>query len=70
MIPDRGTQPRGIADLRRLERARDLLAARARVDRTRLAIFAAGGFGADLRDEASRRSDVILVDLERLYRGD
>ncbi len=65
-----GTQPRGIADLRRLERARDLLAARARVDRTRLAIFAAGGFGADLRDEASRRSDVVLVDLDRLYRGD
>ncbi len=65
-----GAQPRGIADLRRLERARDLLAARARVDRTRLAIFAAGGFGADLRDEASRRPDVVLVDLDRLYRGD
>lgn len=65
-----GPGPRGVADLVRLERARELLAARARVDRTRLAIFAAGGFTADLRAEAIRRSDVVLVDLERLYAGD
>ncbi len=45
-------------------------AGRARVERTRLAIFAAGGFTADLQDEATRRSDVVLVDLERLYAGD
>ncbi len=45
-------------------------AGRARVERTRLAIFAAGGLTADLQDEATRRSDVVLVDLERLYAGD
>ncbi len=28
------------------------------------------GFTADLQDEATRRSDVVLVDLERLYAGD
>jgi hypothetical protein len=65
-----GPDPRGMADLHRLERARELLARRARVERTRLAIFAAGGFSADLQNEAIRRSDVVLVDLERLYAGD
>jgi hypothetical protein len=65
-----GPDPRGMADLHRLERARELLAGRARVERTRLAIFAAGGFSADLQAEATRRSDVVLVDLERLYAGD
>jgi len=65
-----GSDPRGIADLQRLERARGLLAGRTRVERTRLAIFAVGGFTADLQDEAARRSDVVLVDLERLYAGD
>lgn len=65
-----GSDPRGIADLYRLERARGLLAGRARVERTRLAIFAAGGFTKDLQDEATRRADVVLVDLARLYAGD
>jgi hypothetical protein len=65
-----GPSPRGLGDLRRLERARELLAGRAHVERTRLAIFAAGGFSGDLKDEARRRSDVVLVDLERLYAGD
>lgn len=65
-----GSEPRGMADLHRLERARVLLAARARVERTRLAIFAAGGFTPDLQAEAARRSDVVLVDLDRLYAGD
>jgi DNA-binding MarR family transcriptional regulator len=65
-----GPDPRGMADLHRLERARELLAGRARMERTRLAIFAAGGFSADLQDAATRRSDVVLVDLERLYAGD
>ncbi len=65
-----GLDPRGMADLHRLERARELLAGRAHVGRTRLAIFAAGGFSADLQVEATRRSDVALIDLERLYAGD
>jgi hypothetical protein len=41
-----------------------------RTERTRLAIFAVGGFTADLRNEAARPSEVVLVDLERLYAGD
>ena len=65
-----GPDPRGMADLHRLQRARELLAGRARVERARLAIFAAGGFTADLQAEAARRSDVVLVDLERLYAGE
>jgi AAA+ ATPase superfamily predicted ATPase len=65
-----GPDPRGLGDLRRLERAKELLAGRAHVERTRLAIFAAGGFTADLQNEATRRSDVELIDLERLYAGD
>jgi DNA-binding MarR family transcriptional regulator len=65
-----GPDRRGMADLHRLERARELLAGRARVEGTRLAIFAAGGFTADLEAEARGRSDVVLVDLERLYAGD
>ncbi|HSV94217.1 MAG TPA: hypothetical protein VLH81_14130 [Desulfobacterales bacterium] len=65
-----GPEPRGMADLRRLERARQLLSGRARVDRTRLALFAVGGFTGDLQREVARRSDVVLVDLERLYGGD
>jgi uncharacterized protein len=65
-----GPDPRGIAELRRLEMAKELLSGRARTERTRLAIFSAGGFSADLRSEAGRRSDVVLVDLERLYAGD
>jgi hypothetical protein len=28
------------------------------------------GFTAGLHDEAARRPDVVLVDLERLYSGD
>lgn len=65
-----GPDRRGIAELRRLEPAKELLAGRARTERTRLAVFAAGGFTADLRSEAARRSDAVLVDLERLYAGD
>lgn len=65
-----GPDPRGLADLHRLERAKELLAGRARAERARLAIFAVGGFTTDLQDEAARRSDVVLVDLERLYAGD
>ncbi|MBA3876834.1 MAG: hypothetical protein C0498_07840 [Anaerolinea sp.] len=65
-----GPDPRGLSDLKRLELARRLLAVRARVEKTRLAIFTTGGFTADLRAEATRRSDVVLVDLERLYAGE
>lgn len=60
---------RGIDDLRRLERARHLLQGRADVSEARLAIVALSGFDRELRAEAARRHDVVLVDLDRLYHG-
>jgi hypothetical protein len=35
-----------------------------------LALFSAGRFAPEVRREAGRRSNVELVDLERLYAGD
>jgi hypothetical protein len=62
--------PRGTGDLRRLERARELLVGRG-VDaaRARLLLFARSGFDRDLEAAARSRSDVELVDLERLWTG-
>jgi len=57
--------------LERLTRARDLLrdhpSARAG-DRTRLALFSGAGFSDELRRLAARSPEIVLVDLERLYR--
>ncbi|HLE85545.1 MAG TPA: ATP-binding protein, partial [Thermoanaerobaculia bacterium] len=60
-----------MADLARLRRARELLAERAVADvgRCRLACFSGAGFTRELRS-AERAGEVVLVDLERLYRGD
>jgi hypothetical protein len=65
-------RPRTVADLGRLERAAELLAAtdRAEVTGARLALFGRGGFDRELVALARRRGDVVLVDLERLYGGD
>lgn len=62
-------RPRGLDDLRRLERARALLAAsdRADVSHARLALFGRRGFTPDLRRTAGARRDLVLVDLERMY---
>src|SRR5262249_52901358 len=58
-----------LAELHRLDHLRALLPA-ARVDAPpRLVLFSRSGFAADLSAEAGRRSDVELVDLERLYQG-
>ncbi len=64
-----GTTAPGVGDLRRLERARDLLRGRADVADARLAIVGLGGFDRELRAEEKRRHDVVLVDLDRLYHG-
>ena len=61
---------RTTADLRKLERGRDLLAERADVTDARLLLFARGGFGPELLSEAASRQDVELIDLDRLYAGD
>jgi hypothetical protein len=66
-----GSEQAGMAVLARLERARDLLAARAAVATdVKLAVFSASGFDRTLLAAARRRSDVELVDLERLYTGE
>lgn len=52
--------------LNRLERAREALGTQAR--EARLLLFGSD-FAADVRRAADQRSDVELVDLERLYGG-
>ncbi|WP_147243133.1 ATP-binding protein [Acidipropionibacterium virtanenii] len=62
--------PRKVVDLHRLERIRDLLIGRGyRAGDARLLVFGRSGFDAELADAARRRSDVELVDLERLGSG-
>lgn len=65
-----GDAERTLDDLRRLDRLRALLAARANVSRTKLLLFGRSGFAPDVVEAAHMRSDVELVDLERLYEGD
>jgi AAA+ ATPase superfamily predicted ATPase len=65
-----GMGRRGTSDLTRLEHLRDALAGRAATDATRLLLFSRGGFTRDVEANARRRSDLELVDLERLYTGD
>lgn len=62
---------RGLADLTRLERARDLLVTRG-VDATdaTLLLFGRSGFDPALTAAATGRDDVVLVDLERLWTGE
>ena len=65
-----GSTKRGIADLRRLERGRALVAERADAFGTRLLLFSRAGFEPDLVSEARARRDVELIDLARLYTGE
>jgi uncharacterized protein len=61
----------GIAQLERLDAAAERIGAPgpARREIRRLLVSAAG-FTAELQREADRRPDVVLVDVDRLYRGD
>ena len=61
----------GPAQLDRLERIRRAIEAQGRADvgLVRYALFSAAGFDSDLRRRVSRRGDVELVDLGRLYTG-
>ncbi len=62
---------RTIADLRRLERIRELVAVRHTSARAAgLLLFSASGFDRNLNAEAHARGDVELIDLERMYTGD
>lgn len=59
---------RGVADLQRLERIRDLLSEQGYdTSGVTLALFSLYGFHADVREVAKQRRDVLLVDLETLY---
>ncbi|MGH9103660.1 MAG: ATP-binding protein, partial [Acidimicrobiales bacterium] len=64
------TVPPRVEALARLERIRELLAAKAPAEGAKLAVFSATGFDAELVRVAAVRNDVELVDLERLYTGD
>ncbi len=63
-------QPVGLPQLARLEHLRGLLPGSRVGALPKLLLFARAGFTADLRRTADTRSDVELVDLERLYRGE
>ncbi|MBA3877473.1 MAG: hypothetical protein C0498_11185 [Anaerolinea sp.] len=65
-----GSAVRTIADLRRLERLRGLLLARANAADAKLLLFGRSGFATDLLEATEGRADVELIDLERLYEGD
>jgi len=60
----------GLAELQRLEQIRSLLATRGRkADEAKLLLFSGGGFGSALTRAAASRTDVELIDLDRLYTG-
>ena len=62
---------RTLSDLTRLERIRELVAAKnPSATKARLLLFSANGFETNLTRESARRSDVELIDARRLYSGD
>ncbi|MGJ6961121.1 AAA family ATPase [Streptosporangium sp. G11] len=63
------TTPVPLAELQRLEHLRGLLPSAKVAALPKLLLFSRSGFTADLVHTAARRSDVELVDLERLYGG-
>lgn len=65
-----GEGPRTIHDLRKLERAVQILGQRTDVSRAKLLLFSRSGFDDDVIRAARSRADLELVDLDRLYGGD
>ena len=62
---------RNVGDLARLDRIRALLVARqTALPHATLLLFGRSGFDAELCRVADHRTDVVLVDLDRLYHGD
>jgi hypothetical protein len=64
------SDPVGLGHLERLEHVRTLLPAALTEQSPRLLLFSRSGFNADLLRVVESRSDVELIDLHRLYRGD
>lgn len=64
------TQRRTLADVRRLERVRQLLEDKGAAARgAKLLLFSVGGFDRNLLAATADRADVELVDLDRIYHG-
>lgn len=65
------TAKRALPDLQRLERIRDLVTEkRPSAAAARLLLFSASGFDRELTNHTRTRSDVELIDLHRIYRGE
>ncbi|GAA1702049.1 hypothetical protein GCM10009765_59460 [Fodinicola feengrottensis] len=61
-------QPRGMKDVERLERLRDLLEDQGHHSRDAvLALYSLHGFYPDLVQAAGRRQDLLLIDIDALY---
>lgn len=62
----------GLGQVARLERARELLRTRPGIDAdgARLVLASGTGFSSDLHTAAATRSDLVLVDPDRMYRGE
>jgi uncharacterized protein len=61
---------RTLSDLSRLERIRELVAAKnPSAAKARLMLFSANGFEANRTRESARRDDIELIDATRLYVG-
>lgn len=65
------TSKRPLSDLTRLDELRDLIAKKQpSAISSKLLLFSASGFEGNLRSAADQRSDVELIDVDRLYNGD
>jgi hypothetical protein len=60
----------GVGQLERLEHVRGLLPSAKVTTLPKILLFGRSGFTRELAEVASRRADVELVDLDRLYHGD
>jgi len=61
-------QPRGMQDVDRLERIRDVLAEQGHhSSAATLALYSLHGYAADVRQAAAQRTDLLLVDIDALY---
>ena len=65
-----GTTARTMRDVSDLDHARVLLGGAADTAGARLLLFSRSGFDAEVRRAAAARTDLELIDLERLYGGD
>ena len=64
------TSKRTLGDLTRLEELRELIAKKQpAAAEGKLLLFSASGFESNLKTAAGKRTDVELIDIDRLYKG-